>query len=171
MPIPPPVDNTYDYTKSSVWVKSGFYQQRINEGNLKILEIVDLINNKDPEAVVIFMGDHGPWRLRNFPLNLNHLNINAENLMKINESLRTFVDDRYHVFFSFKAPNSINLDFEVVSHATVFEKLFEALANHKTVDSDKNKNISLHNEANTSYIIAVEGKINENKTFWGVLPH
>ncbi len=58
-PLPP-----YSYRDAGQWVSSGFYAQEIERGNVEIQEVIDVILEKDPDALIILAGDHGAWRFR-----------------------------------------------------------------------------------------------------------
>ncbi len=164
-----PSDNTYNYTMKENWVKSEIFQQRIKSGNEQILQIADLIKRKDPMSIVIFMGDHGPTRIRNFPFDYEKLANNVKLLTHVNESAQSFVDDHFHVFFAISMPRSNSIELAKVSHATLFRQIITNLSGIKFPTPKYNQNISTYDVGNSTYVFAIEGQANSNNLFWGTL--
>lgn len=123
----------YDYIKSSEWIQSGIYQRSLKKGQEEIISVIQLIDKYDPEAIVIFQGDHGVWRLRGFPYTTDW-NANEEKLNEIGESLQTAVDDFYKVFVAIRLPSSLQ-PLENFSPANLFPKLFLQLSDEKSHDN------------------------------------
>lgn len=164
-----PSDNTYNYTMKEDWVNSQVFQHRIRTGNEQILQIANLIKRKDPSSIIIFMGDHGPTRIRNFPFDYEKLANNIKLLTHINESAQSFVDDHYHVFFAISMSDFNSIELSKVSHATLFRQIITNLSGVKLPLPHYNQNISTYDVGNSTYVFAIEGRANTNNLFWGTL--
>ena len=86
------------------WTKNSGYTEQIKKANQTVYEISQYLRQKDPESIIIFIGDHGPWRIRNFPFELENKELNKTNLAKINENYQSVVDDYFHVFSAIYYP-------------------------------------------------------------------
>ena len=159
-----PSDGSYDYTSKDDWVKESGYQKQIQLANNTVLQITTYIRQTDPNAVIIFIGDHAPWRLRNFPFNLKNLQQNRELLAEINEDYQSVVDDLFHVFSAIYYPNG-SYPLECFSHTNLFPQLFKQLAPSSLQQISKIQeveNFSLFE----NQIMAVNGKPNKKFLFW-----
>ena len=159
-----PSDGSYDYTSKDEWVKQSGYQQRIRLANNTVLQITSYIRRTDPNAVIIFIGDHAPWRLRNFPFDLNNLQRNRELLAEVNENYQSVVDDLFHVFSAIYYPKGMQ-PLDGYSHINLFFKLFKQLSSNSTQQIDKiceKSNYSIFE----NHIMAINGTPNNKQLFW-----
>lgn len=81
-----PSDGSYNYTMKTEWTRNAGYQQHIQKANLIVLSIVEYLRKTDPNAIIIFIGDHGPWRVRYFPYDFDNMNNNQVLLANVNET-------------------------------------------------------------------------------------
>lgn len=164
-----PSDNTYDYRMKEQWISSNIYNECIKSGNQTLLNLAKMIKNKDPNSVIIFMGDHGPTRIRNFPYDFITPSKNSEKLFNIGETPQSLIDDHYHVFFSIHLPNDIIIDLKNVSHATLFNRLINGLSKNKIHAAPYEKDLSVLVIGESTYVMAKNGLANDETLFWGML--
>ena len=164
-----PSDNTYDYKMKEQWVSSNVYKECIKSGNQTLLHIAKTIKNKDPNSVIIFMGDHGPTRIRSFPYNFINLNDNSKKLHEIGETPQSLIDDHYHVFFSIHLPDSMIVNLQDVSHATLFHRIINGLSKNKMRAETYEKDLSVLVIGESTYVMAKKGVANDKNLFWGML--
>lgn len=81
-----PSDGSYNYTMKTEWTRDAGYQQHIQKANLTVLSIVEYLRKTDPNAIIIFIGDHGPWRVRYFPYDFDNMSNNQVLLANVNET-------------------------------------------------------------------------------------
>lgn len=131
-----PSRGTYTWKQKDEWVSSGEYQEAIDKGNQELSEIVDLVVEKDPSAVIVLIGDHGSWRLRNI------WNDSAKDIAKLEqiliqngESLDSLAHDIFGTFLAILMPGKGDISKGLpMSHVNVFRHIFAALADG--ADSD-----------------------------------
>ncbi|MCL2075679.1 MAG: hypothetical protein FWH15_04430 [Betaproteobacteria bacterium] len=113
------------------WVASGRYQEGIKNGNQEIFEIVDLIVDKDPSAVIVLIGDHGATRLRNIwddAIKGDIASLDAL-LKQRGESLDTLASDMFGMFLAIRMPGKGDISNGLpMSHVNLFRHIFAALA-------------------------------------------
>ena len=161
-----PSDGSYDYTMKTEWTKNAGYQQRIKEANLKVLSIVEYLRNTDPNAIIIFIGDHGPWRVRYFPFDFDNRSNNQVLLANVNETYQSVIDDLFHVFAAIYYPKGFQ-PLNKFSHINLFPKLFRQLAPSSNEQIDKieqKENYSIYEEQ----VMAIDGKPETSSLFWDV---
>jgi len=76
---------------SEKWVASGQYQQAVEKSNRELMRVVQHIIKRDPESVIILLGDHGSHRLRD--LQSPTLTELDNTLNSIGETLESYVKD------------------------------------------------------------------------------
>lgn len=161
-----PSDGSYNYTMKTEWTRRAGYQQCIQEANLKVLSIVEYLRKTDPNAIIIFIGDHGPWRVRYFPFDFDNMSNNQELLAKINETYQSVVDDLFHVFSAIYYPKGFQ-PLDKFSHINLFPKLFRQLApnsNEQINKIEQKENYSIYEER----IMAIDGKPEVSSLFWEI---
>jgi len=124
-----PTDSTYTWKQRNEWVSSGKYQGRVEEGNRELFEIVDLITEKDPSAVIVLLGDHGAWRLQGIWKDATYGDAaSLDALLKQHgESLDTFASDVYGTFLAIRMPEKGDISNGLpVSHVNLFRHIFAA---------------------------------------------
>ena len=159
-----PSDGSYDYSSKDDWVKQSGYQQRIGLANNTVLQITNFIRREDPHALIIFIGDHAPWRLRNFPFDLKDLQRNKKLLAEVNENYQSVVDDLFHVFSAIYYPDGIQA-LDNYSHINLFSKLFLQLGPNSVQQVG---NIYQRNNYSIfeNQIMAINGKPHDKLLFW-----
>lgn len=161
-----PSDGSYNYTMKTEWTRRAGYQQCIQEANLKVLSIIEYLRKSDPNAIIIFIGDHGPWRVRYFPFDFDNMSNNQELLAKINETYQSVVDDLFHVFSAIYYPKGFQ-PLDKFSHINLFPKLFRQLApnsNEQINKIEQKENYSIYEER----IMAIDGKPEVSSLFWEI---
>ena len=151
------------------WVSSDIYSNCIKNGNQILLHLAKIIKSKDPNSVIIFMGDHGPTRIRNFPYNFTTLGDNSKRLHDIGETPQSLIDDHYHVFFSIHLPDYMNVNLQDVSHATLFNRIINDLSKNKIDAETYEKDLSVLVIGESTYVMAKKGVANDKDLFWGML--
>ena len=120
----PPIG--YDYHHRQTFIDSQFYQNGVAEGNAEIETIIETIEINDPNSIIIFLGDHGAWTLRGFPINRSPEDL----LVALNEenvTLDSLIKDMFYVFAAIKLPEGITT-LEQFSPADIFTQLFGRLS-------------------------------------------
>ena len=161
-----PSDGSYNYTMKTDWTRNAGYQQHIQKANLTVLSIVEYLRKTDPNAIIIFIGDHGPWRVRYFPYDFDNMSNNQELLAKINETYQSVVDDLFHVFSAIYYPKGFQ-PLDKFSHINLFPKLFRQLAPNSNEQINKiaqKENYSIYEER----IMAIDGKPEVSSLFWEI---
>ena len=131
----PPVG--YNFKQRQDFIKSRFYQNGISAGNAEIESIIKTIEENDPNSIVVFLGDHGTWTLRGFPLQSSTQNL-VLNLKKENLTLDSLIKDMFYVFAAVKLPKNV-LPLEQFSPADIFSQLFDRLSSQQTIRYNSNK--------------------------------
>ncbi len=161
-----PSNGSYDYTMKEDWVNNAGYQQHIALANKNVLNITKFLRKADSEAIIIFIGDHGPWRVRSFPYNFDNMSDNRILLAKINETYQSVVDDLFHVFAAIYYPKGFQ-SLNNFSHVNLFPQLFKQLApsSIKQIEKIEQKvNYSIYEER----IMAIDGKPEKKNLFWDI---
>lgn len=122
-------DQSHTYKKRQDYINSQTYQSALSIQNKEIQSIIELLEKKDPNAIVIFLGDHGVWTLRGFSVNQSLENLKRE-LKQNNFTLQDIIDDQYYVFAAIKTPNNIK-PLRLFSPNNIFPQLFLELSNQE----------------------------------------
>lgn len=132
-----PSNGSYRWQQKDEWVSSGEYQKAVDKGNQEIFEIVDLIIDKDPSAVIVLVGDHGAWRLRGIWWDLPAWNIvNLDAVLKQNgESLDNLASDVFGTLLAIRMPEGNISKGLPMSHVNIFRHIFAALADSANSDA------------------------------------
>jgi len=126
----------YSWKQKDEWVSSGAYRNNVNRGNQEIFEIVDLIADKDPSAVIILIGDHGATRLRHIWKEAEGLAELEQFLGQNGESLDSLAHDIFGTFMAIRMPGKGDISKGLpISHVNLFRHIFAALADNAEADS------------------------------------
>ena len=159
-----PADGSYSYKNKDNWIKNSGYAKQIQKANRTVLDISQYLRQNDPDSIIIFVGNHGPWRVRDFPYNLKNKSSNREKLAEINEIYQSVVDDYFHVFSAIYYPARYK-PITKFSHVNLFPQLFYQLApnSQKAISKiERKNNYSIFN----GHIMAIDGKPNDTFLFW-----
>ncbi len=120
-----PITSTYTYKKRTEWINSGLYKHQAEQCIPDIEGIVSVILEKDPNALIVMFGDHGPFTY----LGIN----NSKQLKENNVSLSDFIEDRYNVYGAVKMPDGYEkFSFDdrgiYIHQQNIFIHLFSILA-------------------------------------------
>jgi hypothetical protein len=130
-------NSIYTWKDKDEWVSSGNYQELVRKGNQELFEIVDLIVEKDPSAVIVLLGDHGASRLRNIwddAIKGDIASLDAL-LKQRGESLDTLASDFFGTFLAIRMPEKGDISNGLpMSHVNVFRHIFAALADSENPD-------------------------------------
>jgi len=138
-----PVHN-YLWKQKNEWVSSGEYQKAVTEANQEIFEIVDLIIDKDPSAVIVLVGDHGSWRLRNiWNDSLGDFAKFERFLIQNGESLDSLASDIFGTFLAIRMPEKGDISKGLpMSHVNLFRHIFAVLADSAKSDAILQRRVS-----------------------------
>lgn len=115
----------YRYTERADYIKSNEYQNGIARGNAEILGIAKLIERHDPNAIVLFLGDHGAWTFRGIPL--KNFNALRQVMKKEDLNLESVINDMFYIFSAIKLPAYLT-PIRNFSPSNVFSLVFKQLA-------------------------------------------
>lgn len=164
-----PALGSYTYKEKENWINSGWYQTHLKAQLNEIENIVKLIDKKDPNAVIIFLGDHGAWRMRGYPFweTNTDSNIMYEFAKNDGESLRTVADDVFHVFAAVRLPNGLKLE-PNFSSVNIFLKIFALLnpSQKETIDKYILPNYSSFYLMSKDKITLVDGNLQDDKLWY-----
>jgi hypothetical protein len=91
-----------------------------------LIKLVQEIGDKDPSALVVLIGDHGP----NFNKGCfmgSHADLNV-NIEANGMSPRVLTQDYFEVFMAIKWPKGIEIDHGQFSHVNLFRHIFAAMS-------------------------------------------
>ena len=117
-------DSRHDYSQASKWVSSKWYLNRYKKQVRRIKEYTEIILKDDPEAIILFIGDHGPRRFGVTPGTKGKL---KHVLRSIPDSEKSYFDDRFKVFAAVRLPKRYGQISEPFSPSNVFVKIFEKI--------------------------------------------
>lgn len=121
-----------------------------------IKKFTSTIIKKDPNAIILFMGDHGAWRFRSDAKNKIQLN---EVLKELNVTKQDFFDDRFKIFSAIRIPY-LQKDFKY-SPGNVFPFIFESIGYEgKKLEKKPNYSYSDSFTNDKDKPILINGKIN-----------
>lgn len=140
------------------WIESGMYKKEVEKSISELQEIISLIVKKDPNALIVMLGDHGAWSYRE--LLLDELSIK-------NVTLNEFVDDKFNVFGAVRLPEKYAKfsfdDSEIyINHSNIFVHIFSLLAQNP--EYLNLQEIPVSNFFNKKDLV-VNGTVNENLGF------
>lgn len=124
----------------------------------EIKQIVTIINQKDPNSVVIFLGDHGSILFRDYQVQRAYKN-------KDSISLKDFSNDLFKVFAAVKLPKSKKIEGNF-SSVNIFFKVFSLLNPDLSNSIEKFylPNLSLFRNHNS--ILLNEGELSKDSIYW-----
>lgn len=98
------------------------FEKRLVAANIEMKQDVDLILNRDPDAIVIIAGDHGPYLTKNC----------FETTNDISEITRLDIQDRHGTFLAIRWPTE---DFEEYDDIVVLQDLFPSVFSYLYKDA------------------------------------
>lgn len=119
-----PSDGTYKDTDRTEWIKSEVYKRAVEKSFSELQEMLSLIIKKDPDALIVMLGDHGAWSYRELQLN---------ELPTTSIALDEYLDDKYNVYGAVHLPEKYaKFSFEdkgvYINNQNVFIQIFSLLA-------------------------------------------
>ena len=146
-------ENSLDRKKryKNYWLK--YYPLLIKKGTSEIEQAIKYIGSKDPNAIIVLLGDHGAWlRARMVEYVTMQPDIALEKIKKANSdygyTLSDLTIDVSSVFLAIKWPEQViksNLANPPLSHVNLFRYIFSVLA--------ENKSLMEHAVPNNSYFL------------------
>ena len=92
------------------------FRERLSRANLEMRQDVEIIIENDPEAIVIVVGDHGPYLTKNCTTTMSSYDIS--------EISRLDIQDRFGTFLAIRWPTE---DFELYDEIVVLQDLFPVI--------------------------------------------
>lgn len=145
-------DGPYTNENKNHWVKTSGYKDAVEKNMSEIEEIVSLIIKKDPNALIVMLGDHGAYIHRS----------NLNNTIPFDE----IADDYFNVFGAVRLPQqyqrfSFDSNETYINHMNIFVHIFSILAHDPEYIKLQEIPVSRFPQGN----IVVNGKINNNFSF------
>ena len=92
------------------------YAQRVTAANREMKKNIDLLTGRDPDAIIIIAGDHGPYLTKNCTA--------TDGQYDISEITRQDLQDRYGVFLAIRWPHGCAGQYDDI---TVLQDVFPAV--------------------------------------------
>ena len=96
--------------------ETNLFEERLVQANIEMKQDVELLTRKDPEAIIIVAGDHGPYLTKNCSETSGHYDIS--------EISRQDVQDRLGTFLAIRWPDE---EFSKYDDITVLQDIFPAI--------------------------------------------
>lgn len=158
-----PLSNEYDWRQSDgEWV--GKYVQEVKNSNPKILNTVDRIIEKDPNAIIILYGDHGAVKYRDIWTNRGDKSIEEIIYERKKISMEDLGLDLFGVFTAIRFPNGDPSFFDGKTYVNLFRMLFSKLSGDNPPIPNQ-EDASFLNASGKIYKIMVNGKALEKAEF------
>jgi len=118
-------DNSVVITKKRLGEFRSAYEKKIKSANRLFIDFLEFVIKRDPDSIIIMIGDHGSWGYRfregtqGRPIS-NHL----------------FVLDRFGVFAGIRAPNILSDQMEkgsIASHVNILRYVFAYLSEDENI--------------------------------------
>ena len=121
-----PSDGTYSCKNSSDWLKSEWYKNAYIKQLKSIMKESEIILENDPNAVIIYLGDHGAYLYRCYA-NLKD-NRAFPIILEENEITRKqYIDDKFKVFGAVRIPKEIGEIDQNFSSVNIFSLIFNLI--------------------------------------------
>ncbi len=151
MDSPGHADTSLPYGKLAPFESA--YPINIEETNSVLIEMIDLIATKDPNAFIIISGDHGPYRYGNTTIidnwGLGTKNI-KERIRQLGFEQEAIGMDMFGILLAIRYPKQYDRRFDdvIISPVNLFRYVFAVL--------HENDSILAANEKNSSYVLSNE---------------
>lgn len=121
-----PSDGSYTCKNSSEWLKSEWYKNAYVKQLESIKKETDIILEHDPNAIIIFLGDHGAYLYRCFVV-LKTKDAFNKLLDENGITKKQYFDDKFKVFGAVRIPKEIGEIDSDFSSVNVFSKIFNMI--------------------------------------------
>jgi len=114
---------------SEEWIASGIYKNRVKKSNEELIYIVEDIIKRDPESVIILLGDHGSRRLDGLWVKEQTLETLEAKVRANGETLDSLTKDLFGILMAVRMPDGrqdISNGYHL-SPANLFRHIFAAL--------------------------------------------
>ncbi len=122
-----------------------FYPEKIKQAQAQLQQIVELIIKKDPDALILAVGDHGGLMHTNIAGKEESLQLQLKACKVSNED---FALDMFGVRFAIKFPFEYKINAEHISHVNLFRAIFKALGANGELLGQSEPDISIYNKTN-----------------------
>lgn len=123
--------------EDKVWINS--YRTAFKQAEDQLAEMLQLIHDKDKDALVIAVGDHGGFRQFGCWNGTGSLD---ENRQKNGISMHELAHDSFGVMLAIKWSHKNTIGNNIISHANIFRYVFASLGADKSILADLEPNIS-----------------------------
>jgi len=114
---------------NNYWITT--YKNAVTKSDAALIEMINGIHEKDPDAVVVLIGDHGPHFNKNrFEGTDDNLN---DNIIANGINPLELTRDYFEVFMAVKWPKESKMAHGYFSHVNLFRQIFASLANNPSI--------------------------------------
>jgi len=114
---------------NNYWVNT--YRNIVTKSDVVLIKLLRDFAEKDPESIVILIGDHGPhFNTRRWEGEKNDLN---ENMLKNGIQPTEVTRDLFEVFMAIKWPIGTKKPHEYFSHVNLFRQVFAVMTEDETI--------------------------------------
>lgn len=119
-----PSDGSVMYYNYQNWFNSGLYKSQY----LKEMDAISIFSKKiienDPDAIIVFCGDHGAWLYRAYPATKDDfIRITKESSITYED----LIDDKLKVFAAIRVPKKFKQIDGIFSPANIMAKIFDSV--------------------------------------------
>jgi hypothetical protein len=156
----PSLHDHYNWHNRKTWIAQ--YQGYLKHGMDEAFRIVDSIISKDPNSIIILMGDHGPHTLRGAVLPKDASTLaSMETALAANKiTIEELARDKLGIMLAIRMPNGNNdiSHGHVISPANLFRFIFASINNTPEILQDIDKSRSRILTA-PSFPLVIDGKV------------
>lgn len=131
----------YIWNKRGDWIDSNFYQDLLFKSNMESEKIINYIIQRDPDSIILILGDHGPHTYEGFPIN------DPQAFHDFGITPKDIMDDVFNVFFAYRMPDGEMYDLSqgmYMNNINVFTHIFSYLARDKGMLGDRTRSESCY---------------------------
>ncbi len=137
-------------TSYQTWISSGIYQKGVRDMNKELTLLINTIEDHDPHALIVLLGDHGHKYVDGagllLPLDMTPAEI-KERFPQFHMTSQEMVDDMFSAFLAIKMPKNasgtLSID-ERFAYADLFRHLFAALDGNPSFLEYQSEDISMN---------------------------
>ncbi len=129
-------NHEYSYKDRDKWVApNGIYHNWVKRADAEIENIVSKIIKKDPNSIIVMIGDHGAWRFSGL-LKGQTVTEMRQSAEEENINYEDVMDDAFRVHLSIRLPNGDDFDLRqgyYMSHVNLFNNIFSYLSDNPKI--------------------------------------
>ncbi len=147
------MSDNYDYNMLKNWWAND-YVEKVKKENTIILDTINYIEEKDPDSVIVLLGDHGAFQYLH--MDVKGLKTLEKRMVEYNIDTDTIAKDYFNVLCAIKWPKSVRKkESVVISGVNLFRYIFSSLAENDDILKNKKSDISV---SRGMYIFVKDGK-------------